>query len=87
MDAVDYQAGMLRGRDRQEVSLAEVARASYQTPGDDVAPGLAAQGDAFVRPLHLSQRLPYRRSRDRPRDRRSPVDRYVIFDDYAACST
>src|SRR5207237_9863330 len=42
VDAVRYEAGMLRvAATGQEVSLEEVARASYQTPGDDVVPGLA----------------------------------------------
>ncbi len=42
VDAVSYEAGMLRvAATGQEVSLAEVARVSYQMPSDDVAPGLA----------------------------------------------
>jgi carbon-monoxide dehydrogenase large subunit len=42
VDTVHYEAGQLRvAATGQEISLEEVARASYQTPGDDVAPGLA----------------------------------------------
>ena len=70
VDAIHYEAGMLRvAATGQEISLDEVARASYQTPGDDVAPGLAHRAIAPLRPLHLSQRLPCCRGRDRPRDR------------------
>ncbi len=65
-DAVQYDAGGLRvAATGQEITLDEVARASWQTPGDDVAPGLRAQGDASLRPLHVSERLPPRRSRGR----------------------
>jgi carbon-monoxide dehydrogenase large subunit len=82
VDAVHYEAGMLRvAATGQEISLEEVARASYQTPGDDVAPA-SRTGDPSLRPLHLSQRLPCCRSRDRPETGEVKLDRYVIFDDY-----
>ncbi len=67
----------------QEISLEEVARASYQTPGDDVAPRPCAQGDPSVRPLHLFPTAAMSpKSRSIPRPARSKLDRYVIFDDY-----
>jgi carbon-monoxide dehydrogenase large subunit len=42
VDAISYEAGMLRvAATGREISLEEVARASYQAPSDDFVPGLA----------------------------------------------
>ncbi|WFU14012.1 xanthine dehydrogenase family protein molybdopterin-binding subunit [Bradyrhizobium sp. CB3481] len=83
MDAVQYEAGMLRvAATGQEISLDEVARASYQTPGDDVAPGLTHQAthlcDRYTFPngCHLAE------VEIDPETGAVKLDRYVIFDDY-----
>ena len=78
-----YEAGMLRvAATGQEVSLEEVARASYQTPGDDVAPGLAHKA------THLCDRYTFPNGchvaevEIDPETGEVKLDRYVIFDDY-----
>jgi carbon-monoxide dehydrogenase large subunit len=83
VDAVRYEAGQLRvAGDRQEISLEEVARASYQTPGDDVTPGLAH------RATHLCDRYTFPNGchvaevEIDPETGQVRLDRYVIFDDY-----
>ena len=83
VDAVSYEAGMLRvAATGQEISLDEVARASYQTPGDDVAPGLAH------RATHLCDRYTFPNGchvaevEIDPATGEVKLDRYVIFDDY-----
>jgi carbon-monoxide dehydrogenase large subunit len=83
VDALHYQAGMLRvAATGQEISLEEVARASYQTPGDDVAPGLAHKAthlcDRYTFPngCHIAE-VEIDRETGEVR-----LDRYVIFDDY-----
>jgi carbon-monoxide dehydrogenase large subunit len=66
----------------QEVSLEEVARASHQAPGDDVAPGLAH------RAIHLCDRYTFPNGchvaevEIDPETGEVKLDRYVIFDDY-----
>jgi carbon-monoxide dehydrogenase large subunit len=82
-DTVRYEAGMLRvAATGQEISLEEVARASYQTPGDDVAPGLAH------RATHLCDRYTFPNGCHVAEVEIDPetggvrLDRYVIFDDY-----
>lgn len=83
VDAVRYEAGMLRvAATGQEISLEEVARASRQAPGDDVAPGLAH------RATHLCDRYTFPNGchvaevEIDPETGRVRLDRYVIFDDY-----
>jgi aerobic carbon-monoxide dehydrogenase large subunit len=83
VDAVHYEAGLLRvAATGQEISLEEVARASYQTPGDDVAPGLAHQA------THLCDRYTFPNGchvaevEIDPATGEVRLDRYVIFDDY-----
>ena len=83
VDAVHYEAGMLRvAATGQEISLEEVARASYQTPGDDVAPGLAHKA------THLCDRYTFPNGchvaevEIDPETGEVRLDRYVIFDDY-----
>jgi carbon-monoxide dehydrogenase large subunit len=83
VDAVRYEAGMLRvAATGQEISLDEVARASYQSAGDDVAPGLTQQAthlcDRYTFPngCHLAE------VEIDPETGAVKLDRYVIFDDY-----
>ncbi|WKA25893.1 xanthine dehydrogenase family protein molybdopterin-binding subunit [Bradyrhizobium roseum] len=83
VEAVRYEAGMLRvAATGQEISLEEVARASRQTPGDDVAPGLAH------RATHLCDRYTFPNGchvaevEIDPETGKVRLDRYVIFDDY-----
>ena len=83
VDAVSYEAGMLRvTATGQEISLDEVARVSYQSPGDDVAPGLAH------RATHLCDRYTFPNGchvaevEIDPATGEVRLDRYVIFDDY-----
>jgi carbon-monoxide dehydrogenase large subunit len=82
VDGVQYDAGMLRvAATGQEISLDEVARASYQA-GDDVAPGLTHQAthlcDRYTFPngCHLAE------VEIDPDTGAVKLDRYVIFDDY-----
>ena len=83
VDAVHYEAGMLRvAATGQEISLEEVARASYQTAGDDVAPGLAHKA------THLCDRYTFPNGchiaevEIDPETGEVRLDRYVISDDY-----
>jgi carbon-monoxide dehydrogenase large subunit len=83
VEAVRYEAGMLRvAVTGQEVSLEEVARASHQAPGDDVAPGLAHKA------IHLCDRYTFPNGchvaevEIDPDTGEVKLDRYVIFDDY-----
>ena len=82
-DAVQYEAGMLRvTATGQAISLDEVARASYQVPGDDIAPGLAHKA------THLCDRYTFPNGchvaevEIDPATGEVTLDRYVIFDDY-----
>ena len=83
VDAVSYEAGTLRvAATGQEISLDEVAHASYQSPGDDVAPGLAH------RATHLCDRYTFPNGchvaevEIDPATGEVKLERYVIFDDY-----
>ena len=83
IDAVSYEAGMLRvTATGQEIGLDEVARVSYQMPGDDVAPGLAH------RATHLCDRYTFPNGchvaevEIDPATGEVKLERYVIFDDY-----
>ena len=83
VDAVRYDAGMLSvAGTRQGISLDEVARASWQLPGDDVAPGLAHKA------THLCDRYTFPNGchvaevEIDPATGEVTLDRYVIFDDY-----
>ncbi len=82
-DAVQYQAGMLRvAATGQEISLDEVARASYQTPNDDIVPGLAHKA------THLCDRYTFPNGchvaevEIDPDTGEVTLDRYVISDDF-----
>jgi len=82
-DAVNYEAGLLRvTATGQEITLDEVAQASYQMAGDEVAPGLAHKAthlcDRYTFPngCHLAE------VEIDPATGEVKVDRYVIFDDY-----
>ena len=83
VDAVSYEAGLLHvAATGQEMTLDEVARASYQVAGDDVSPGLAHKAthlcDRYTFPngCHLAE------VEIDPATGGVTVDRYVIFDDY-----
>jgi carbon-monoxide dehydrogenase large subunit len=83
VDAISYEAGMLRvAATGQEISLDEVARASYQAPSDDVAPGLAHKA------THLCDRYTFPNGchvaevEIDPETGEVTLDRYVISDDY-----
>lgn len=82
-DAVHYDAGILRvPATGQEIGLDEVARASYQSGGDDIAPGLAHRAthlcDRYTFPngCHLAE------VEIDPATGEVSLARYVIFDDY-----
>src|SRR6202008_750660 len=81
VDAVRYDAGALRvAATGQEISLDEVARASYQTSGDDIAPGLSHRAthlcDRYTFPngCHLAE------VEIDPDTGEVSLVRYVIFD-------
>jgi aerobic carbon-monoxide dehydrogenase large subunit len=83
IDAVQCEAGMLRvAATGQEISLDEVARASYQVTSDDVAPGLAHKAThlcdhyTFPNGCHVAE------VEIDPATGEVKLDRYVIFDDY-----
>lgn len=83
VDAVRYEAGRLRvDASGQEVSLDEVARASFHKTGDDVPSGLA------YRATHLCDRYTFPNGCHVAEVEIDPetggvgLDRYVIFDDY-----
>jgi len=83
VNAIQYEAGMLRvAATGQEMSLNEVARASYQVSSDDFAPGLAHKA------THLCDRYTFPNGchvaevEINPATGEVTLDRYVIFDDY-----
>ncbi len=83
VDAVRYQAGMLRvAATGQEIGLDEVARASWEAEGDDVAPGLASRAthlcDQYTFPngCHIAE------VEIDPETGEVRLDRYAIFDDF-----
>jgi carbon-monoxide dehydrogenase large subunit len=82
-DGISYEAGTLRvAATGQEVSLDEVARASYQVTSDDVAPGLAYKAvhlcDHYTFPngCHVAE------VEIDVATGEVALDRYVIFDDF-----
>jgi carbon-monoxide dehydrogenase large subunit len=82
-EAVTYDSGTLRvAATGQEISLEEVARASRQLTGDDVAPGLAHRAthlcDLYTFPngCHVAE------VEIDPDTGEVTLARYVIFDDY-----
>jgi carbon-monoxide dehydrogenase large subunit len=83
VDAISYEAGMLRVEATgQEVSLEELAHASWESPSDDIAPGLAYKAthlcDQYTFPngCHLAE------VEIDPETGVVTLDRYVIFDDF-----
>ena len=83
VESVRYEAGMLRvAASGQEISLEEVARSSYETPSDDIAPGLAHKAthlcDRYTFPngCHLAEVEIDAETGE------VTLDRYVIFDDF-----
>jgi carbon-monoxide dehydrogenase large subunit len=82
-DGVRYDSGLLRvAATGQEMTLDEVARASYQAPSDDAVPGLACKAthlcDRYTFPngCHLAE------VEIDPETGEVTLDRYVIFDDF-----
>jgi aerobic carbon-monoxide dehydrogenase large subunit len=82
-EALHYEAGMLRvSATGQEISLEDVALASYEAPSDDVAPGLAYTAthlnDQYTFPngCHVAE------VEIDPETGEVTLDRYVIFDDF-----
>ena len=83
VDSIRYEAGTLRvAATGQELGLDEVSRASYQTPSDEVASGLAHKA------THLCDRYTFPNGchvaevEIDPETGEVKLDRYVIFDDY-----
>lgn len=83
VDAIKYEAGLLRvAATGQEISLDDVARASFQMPRDEFAPGLAH------RATHLCDRYTFPNGchvaevEIDPATGQVTLDRYFIFDDY-----
>jgi aerobic carbon-monoxide dehydrogenase large subunit len=83
VDTVRYEAGTLRvAATEREISLDEVARASYQVTADDVMPGLAHKA------VHLCDRYTFPNGchvAEVEIDAATgevTLDRYVIFDDF-----
>lgn len=83
VENVRYEAGMLRvASTGQAISLEEVALTSYDTPDDDIAPGLASTAthlcDQYTFPngCHLAE------VEIDPETGEVTLDRYVIFDDF-----
>jgi carbon-monoxide dehydrogenase large subunit len=83
VDNVQYDSGVLRvAGTGQEISLDEVARASYQTPGHDVPAGLAHKA------THLCDRYTFPNGchiaevEIDPETGEITLDRYVISDDF-----
>jgi len=83
VDAICYEAGTLRvAATGQEISLDEVARASYQVTADDVVPGLAHKAThlcdhyTFPNGCHVAE------VEIDPATGEVTLDRYAIFDDF-----
>ena len=83
VDAVQYDAGVLRvAATGQEISLDEVARASWERSDDDVAPGLAHKA------THLCDRYTFPNGchvaevEIDPETGEVTLERYAIFDDF-----
>jgi aerobic carbon-monoxide dehydrogenase large subunit len=83
VDSCHYEAGMLRvSATGQEISLDEVARASFQVTSDDVAPGLTHKAthlcDLYTFPngCHVAE------VEIDPDTGEVMLERYTIFDDY-----
>jgi carbon-monoxide dehydrogenase large subunit len=83
VESITYDAGMLRAAATgQQISLEEIALVSYETPSDDIAPGLAHKAthvcDQYTFPngCHVAE------VEIDPDTGEVRLDRYVIFDDY-----
>jgi carbon-monoxide dehydrogenase large subunit len=83
LDAVHYEAGVLRvAATGQAISLDEVARASYQAAGDDVAPGLRHKATHLCDQYTFPNGCHVAEVEIDPDTGEVTLDRYVIFDDY-----
>lgn len=82
-DAIRYDAGILRaGASGQEISLDEVARASYQAGNDDVPPGLAHQATHLCDQYTFPNGCHVAEVEIDPETGQVNLERYVIFDDF-----
>ncbi len=83
IDGVVYRAGMLRvAASGQEIGLDEVARASYETPYDDIAPGLAHKATHLCDQYTFPNGCHVAEVEIDPDTGEVTLERYVIFDDY-----
>jgi carbon-monoxide dehydrogenase large subunit len=83
VDSVAYDAGMLRvAATGQEISLEAVALTSYETPADDVAPGLAHKATHLCDQYTFPNGCHVAEVEIDPDTGAVTLDRYVIFDDY-----
>src|SRR3954447_10520522 len=82
-DAVSYEAGALRvAATGHEITLEEVARASYQVTDDDIAPGLAHRATHLCDQYTFPNGCHVAEVEIDPATGEVTLDRYVIFDDY-----
>ena len=82
-DSVSYEAGMLRvAATGQEIGLDEVARASYEAEGDDIAPGLASRATHLCDQYTFPNGCHVAEVEIDPDTGEVTLDRYVIFDDF-----
>ena len=83
VEAVRYEAGMLRvAASGQEISLEEVAYASYESPADDIVPGLACKATHFCDQYTFPNGCHLAEVEIDPDTGEVTLDRYVIFDDF-----
>ena len=83
VDGVRYESGMLRvAASGQEISLEEVARASYQSANDDVPSGLAHKATHLCDQYTFPNGCHVAEVEIDPATGETTLDRYVIFDDY-----
>ncbi|MBR1121791.1 xanthine dehydrogenase family protein molybdopterin-binding subunit [Bradyrhizobium lablabi] len=83
VDSVAYEAGMLRvAATGQEISLEEVALTSYESPSDDVAPGLAYKATHLCDQYTFPNGCHVAEVEIDPDTGQVTLDRYVIFDDF-----
>src|SRR5262249_39088628 len=83
VESVAYEAGMLRvAASEQEISLEEVALTSWETPSDDIPPGLAHQATHLCDQYTFPNGCHVAEVEIDPQTGEVTLDRYVIFDDF-----
>jgi carbon-monoxide dehydrogenase large subunit len=83
VEAVAYEAGMLRvAATGQEIGLDEVARASYEAEGDDIAPGLGSRATHLCDQYTFPNGCHVAEVEIDPDTGEVTLDRYIIFDDF-----